>query len=89
MVAATEDDALRDGRVTAGKVYLIDFESCRQFALGPGAQGAVPVPPAHVKPPLGMKSFDPFSWDIYCLGATLAVILEVKVYCTDMSMPRH
>ena len=41
------------------------------------AQGAVPVPPAHVKPPLGMKSLDPFSWDIYCLGATLEVIVQV------------
>ncbi|TBU22170.1 hypothetical protein BD311DRAFT_676702 [Dichomitus squalens] len=87
VVAATEEDAQRDMRVTAGKVYLIDFESCRQFALGPGVQGAVPVPPAHIRPPLGLKSFDPFSWDVYCLGATLEVILQEKFFCEPQSQP--
>ena len=80
VVAATEEDALRDTRVTAGKVYLIDFESCRQFTLGPGTQGAVSLPPAHVKPPLGIKSLDPFSWDVYCLGAALEDILDVREF---------
>ena len=58
-------------------MYLIDFESCRQFEHGPGAQTAVPLPHTHVVPPLGMKSFDPFSWDVYCLGRTLEVMTEV------------
>ena len=78
VVAATERDAQRDTRLTAGRVYLIDFESCRQFERGPGAQAAVTLPPAHVKPPHGMKCLDPFSWDIYCLGATLEAILDVR-----------
>ncbi|PIL34804.1 hypothetical protein GSI_02591 [Ganoderma sinense ZZ0214-1] len=75
-VAATETDAKRDPRLTAGRVYLIDFESCQQFEHGPGVQTAVPLPNTHVEPPLGMKSFDPFSWDVYCLGMTLEYITQ-------------
>ena len=82
VVAATEDDAERDPRLTAGRVYLIDFESCQQFEHGPGIQTAVPLPNTHVVPPLGMKSFDPFSWDVYCLGRTLEVITEVRSLAT-------
>ena len=77
VVAARAEDAARDARLTAGRVYLIDFESCRQFEHGPGVQTAVPLPNTHVVPPLGMKSFDPFSWDVYCLGRTLEVMTEV------------
>ncbi|KAM5541283.1 hypothetical protein V8D89_005212 [Ganoderma adspersum] len=76
VLAATEDDAKRDVRLTAGGVYLIDFESCRQFEHGPGVQTAVPLQDAHVKPPLDVKTFDPFSWDVYCLGRTLEVMVR-------------
>ncbi|PIL34767.1 hypothetical protein GSI_02554 [Ganoderma sinense ZZ0214-1] len=76
VVAATTEDAKRDARLTAGRVYLIDFESCRQFEHGPGVQTAVPLPGTHVVPPRGMKAFDPFSWDVYCLGRTLEFIAE-------------
>ncbi len=78
VVAATAQDAQRDARLTAGRVYLIDFETCRQFAHGPGVQTAVPLPDTHVIPPLGMKTFDPFSWDAYCLGMTLEGMVEVR-----------
>lgn len=77
-MAATEEDAARDARLTAGRVYLIDFETCQQFAHGPGVQPAVPLPNTHVVPPLGMKTFDPFSWDVYCLGKTLEIMLQVR-----------
>ena len=59
-------------------MYLIDFESCRQFECGPGVQTAVPLPGTHVAPPLKMESFDPFSWDVYCLGETLDGIVRVS-----------
>ena len=78
IVAATEENARRDARLTAGRVYLIDFETCRQFEHGPGVQTAVPLPNTHVDPPLGMKSFDPFSWDVYCLGMTLEFMVQVR-----------
>ncbi|KAM5541293.1 hypothetical protein V8D89_005222 [Ganoderma adspersum] len=76
VVAARAEDAAHDARLTVGRVYLIDFKSCRQFEHGPGVQTAVPLPHTHVVPPLGMKSFDPFSWDVYCLGRTLEVMTE-------------
>ncbi|KAM5536289.1 hypothetical protein V8D89_010066, partial [Ganoderma adspersum] len=78
VVAATKQDAKRDARLTTGRVYLIDFETCRQFEHGPGVQTAVLLHNTHVVPPLGMKTFDPFSWDVYCLrlGRTLEIMLQ-------------
>ncbi|PIL34770.1 hypothetical protein GSI_02557 [Ganoderma sinense ZZ0214-1] len=78
VVGATERDAGRDPRLAAGRVYLIDFETCRQFEHGPGVQTAVPLPNTHVVPPLGMTTFDPFSWDVYCLGRTLEGIVQER-----------
>ncbi|KAM5541277.1 hypothetical protein V8D89_005206 [Ganoderma adspersum] len=83
VVGATEADAKRDPRLKAGRVYLIDFETCRQFEHGPGAQTAVPLPNTHVIPPLKMKTFDPFSWDVYCLGETLDGIVRER-FLTEM-----
>ena len=60
-------------------MYLIDFESCRQFERGPGVQTAIPLPDTHVVPPLGMTTFDPFSWDVYCLGLTFGAMIEVSL----------
>ncbi|PIL34802.1 hypothetical protein GSI_02589 [Ganoderma sinense ZZ0214-1] len=76
VVSATAKDARLDARLTAGRVYLIDFESCQQFEHGPGVQDPVPLPNTHVDPPLAMKSFDPFSWDVYCLGMTLEFMVQ-------------
>ncbi|KAM5541271.1 hypothetical protein V8D89_005200 [Ganoderma adspersum] len=78
VVAAIEEDVQRDARLKAGRVYLIDFETCRQFEHGPGVQTAVPLMDTHVVAPLEMTSFDPFSWDVYCLGETLEVMVEQK-----------
>ena len=63
-------------------MYLIDFETCRQFEHGPGVQTAVPLMDTHVIPPLEMTVFDPFSWDVYCLGETLEVVVEVGLLAT-------
>nr|VWO99428.1 Tyrosine-protein phosphatase YVH1 [Ganoderma boninense] len=82
IVAATEEDAKRDARLSAGRVYLIDFESSRQFECGPGLQTAVPLPDTHIIPPLGMTTFDPFSWDVYCLGLTFEGMIEVGLTLT-------
>ena len=86
VVAALEQDARRDPRLTAGRVYLIDFETSGQFEHGPGVQTAVPLLDTHVVPPLGMTAFDPFSWDVYCLGRTLEVITEVRALPTWRGM---
>lgn len=84
VVGATEADAKRDSRLKAGRAYLIDFETCRQFEHGPGVQAAVPLPNTHVIPPLKMKTFDPFSWDVYCLGETLDGIVRVSSKTTQI-----
>ncbi|PIL34783.1 hypothetical protein GSI_02570 [Ganoderma sinense ZZ0214-1] len=88
VVAAIADDAARDARLKAGRVYLIDFESCQQFEHGPGVQTAVPLPGTHVAPPLKMKSFDPFSWDVYCLGRTLEDITQDIFAINPDAMPK-
>ncbi|KAI0676972.1 hypothetical protein C8Q78DRAFT_1000409 [Trametes maxima] len=54
--------------VKPGRVYVIDFDTARQFALGPGFQKAITLPETQAEPPRGITSFDPYSWDIYCLG---------------------
>ncbi|PIL34785.1 hypothetical protein GSI_02572 [Ganoderma sinense ZZ0214-1] len=88
VIGATERDAGRDPRLTAGRVYLIDFETCRQFEHGPGVQTAVPLPNTHVVPPLGMTTFDPYSWDVYCLGRTLEGIVQERFMISLEKKPR-
>ncbi|KAI9056603.1 hypothetical protein FKP32DRAFT_1444228 [Trametes sanguinea] len=60
-----------------GRVYLIDFDSARQFHLGPGVQPAIDLPPTQADPPLGLTYFDPYSWDVYCLGRLFEFISNV------------
>ncbi|KAI0325206.1 hypothetical protein GY45DRAFT_1330626 [Cubamyces sp. BRFM 1775] len=50
------------------RTYIIDFDTSRQLALGPGDQHAITLPPTQVPPPDDLTCFDPYSWDIYCLG---------------------
>ncbi|KAI0357959.1 hypothetical protein OH77DRAFT_1318254 [Trametes cingulata] len=50
------------------RVYIIDYDTAKQFALGPGHQHAIVLPETQVTPPHGLVEFDPYSWDIYCLG---------------------
>ncbi|KAM5541247.1 hypothetical protein V8D89_005176 [Ganoderma adspersum] len=88
VVAATEEDAKRDARLTVGRVYLIVFETCEQFEHGPGVQTAVLLPSPHVVPLLGMKTFDPFSWDVYCLGRTLEIMLQRVFIFKPEAKPR-
>ncbi|KAL1939042.1 hypothetical protein VTO73DRAFT_10302 [Trametes versicolor] len=66
------DWAARDhAEVVENRVYIIDFDSARQFTLGPGVQPAITLPATVQVPPNGMTRFDPYSWDIYCVGHTL------------------
>ncbi|KAI0633971.1 hypothetical protein C8Q77DRAFT_1108850 [Trametes polyzona] len=57
--------------VIKNRLYIIDFGSARRFELGPGSQPAITLPGAQFEPPEGLKHFDPYSWDVYCLGQTL------------------
>ncbi|KAH9886276.1 hypothetical protein C8Q73DRAFT_658744 [Cubamyces lactineus] len=54
--------------LVSGRTYIIDFNTSKQLALGPGYQHAIALPPTQLPPPNDLKHFDPYSWDIYCLG---------------------
>ncbi|KAI0325207.1 hypothetical protein GY45DRAFT_1330628 [Cubamyces sp. BRFM 1775] len=67
-VAASPGDAESHPAVVSRRVYIIDFDTSRQLTLGPGAHSAITLPPTQIRPPDGLKHFDPYSWDVYCLG---------------------
>ncbi|KAI0365032.1 hypothetical protein BV20DRAFT_955127 [Pilatotrama ljubarskyi] len=71
-------DAEDHRRVEFGKVYIIDFGSSMTLQLGPGEQEAVALPPTQVRPPNGLKHFDPYSWDVYCITDILEFLIEVR-----------
>ncbi|KAI0367146.1 hypothetical protein BV20DRAFT_950764 [Pilatotrama ljubarskyi] len=68
VLIATEDDMEANVQLEVGRVYIIDFQTARHFNAGPGVQRAIHLPPSQFKPPPGMDRFDPYSWDVYCLG---------------------
>ncbi|KAJ3017870.1 hypothetical protein NUW54_g486 [Trametes sanguinea] len=62
------------------RVYIIDYGSSRQLALGPGSQPAITIGPSQVylvHPPGDLKHFDPYSWDIYCASHTMRQLFDV------------
>ncbi|KAI9069817.1 hypothetical protein FKP32DRAFT_1671074 [Trametes sanguinea] len=65
--------------VVPGRVYIPDFNTSRQLELGPGEQHAITLPGSQIRPPNGLRHFDPYSWDMYCVGHVFAWML--KVYC--------
>ncbi|KAI0711749.1 hypothetical protein C8Q76DRAFT_65274 [Earliella scabrosa] len=77
LIAARERDAVDHPNIEPGKVYIIDYGASRRLELGPGHQPAVELPETQCKPPLGMKRFDPYSWDVYCTGVLFKTFVEV------------
>ncbi|KAJ3013913.1 hypothetical protein NUW54_g1453 [Trametes sanguinea] len=75
MVALQQDIAVHPELVPS-RVYLIDFDSARQFHLGPGVQPATDLPPTQADPPPGLTYFDSYSWDVYCLGRLFEFIAD-------------
>ncbi|KAI0751756.1 hypothetical protein C8Q80DRAFT_1159182 [Daedaleopsis nitida] len=59
-----------------GKVYIMDFGESQQYELGPGRQPAIKLPPSHITPPNDMTHFDPYSWDMLCVGHAFQWISE-------------
>ena len=57
---------------------MIDFGTSRQLTLGPGVHNAITLPPTQIPPPNGLKHFDPYSWDVYCLGYVFEDLMEVS-----------
>ena len=65
-----------------GKVYLIDYGLSKRLSQPPGQQPAIDLPETLYKHPLGMKRFDPYSWDVYCTGAMFTYIVEASTKCS-------
>ena len=84
VLAASKREAAYDPRVTAGKLYIIDFDRARRLELKPGAQGAIALPSTVCRPPPGITHLDPYSWDVYCAGNLLQELVEVC--CLDVSL---
>ena len=78
LVLAHDRHAVADRRVEAKKVYIIDFHTSRQLNLPPGVQPAILLPDTQIQPPSGIKHFDPYSWDVYCLAHVFEDLLEVR-----------
>ncbi|KAI0640577.1 hypothetical protein C8Q79DRAFT_1122903 [Trametes meyenii] len=66
--------------LVANKIYIIDFHTSRQLDFGPGHQHSIPITVSQVKPPLGLKHFDPYSWDVYCLSDVWGYMVKMKYY---------
>ncbi|KAI0328454.1 hypothetical protein GY45DRAFT_1281814 [Cubamyces sp. BRFM 1775] len=60
-----------------GRVYIYDFNTSRQFTRGPGSQPAITLPETQTRPPNGLTHFDPYSWDVYCLGVLLNELMDM------------
>ncbi|KAJ3017868.1 hypothetical protein NUW54_g484 [Trametes sanguinea] len=73
--------------VEPGKLYFIDFGSSLQLPLGPGVQGAIPLPPSQYGLVYGIKHFDPYSWDIYCAALTMRQTLEARAPAAAVDIP--
>ncbi|KAI0362838.1 hypothetical protein BV20DRAFT_959479, partial [Pilatotrama ljubarskyi] len=77
VIGANAAHAQQHKSVEFGKIYIIDFGSSMTLQLGPGKQRAVVLPPTQVRPPNGLKHFDPYSWDVYCTAHVLDFVLKV------------
>ncbi|KAL7284503.1 hypothetical protein ACG7TL_001794 [Trametes sanguinea] len=60
------------------RLYIIDFDTSRQFDLGPGEQHAIELPETQTQPPNGITHFNPYSWDVYCMGRVFEWLVESK-----------
>ena len=78
VVAIVDETEEEHPRTKVGRVYIIDFDRSRQLELGPGRQPAVALPSTQFKPPLQMKAFDPYSWDVYCMGKLFEQLTKVS-----------
>ncbi|KAI0628802.1 hypothetical protein C8Q77DRAFT_1145477 [Trametes polyzona] len=76
VLVARAQDLVNDVRLVEGKLYIIDFDWSKRFKNGPGVQRAITLTPTQTEPPNGLKHFDPFSWDVYCLGIACDDVLR-------------
>lgn len=85
-MAALEDTEKEYPQTKAGRVYIIDFDRSRQLEFGPGRQSPIELPSTQYKHPLQMTSFDPYSWDVYCMGKLFARLTNVRLLSLSLSL---
>ncbi len=85
VVAAKHHHTTVNPSTVEDRLYIIDFDSSRQFTLGPGVQRAITLPETQIEPPDGLKDFDPYSWDVYCTGRTLERMVIVRHFSYSTS----
>ncbi|KAI0658941.1 hypothetical protein C8Q70DRAFT_916692 [Cubamyces menziesii] len=69
--AALTSPASYHAALQLGRIYIYDFNTSRQFTHGPNSQPAITLPETQTPPPNDLTHFDPYSWDVYCLGVLL------------------
>ena len=72
------------------RVYIIDFEYARLLEHGPGCQGAVELPNTiWPRPREGASHFDPYAWDMLCVGRAFEVMLRVSCPSSCLQQAQH
>ncbi|KAH9853204.1 hypothetical protein C2E23DRAFT_868359 [Lenzites betulinus] len=71
----------------ATALYIIDFDSSRQFTLGPGVQPAIMLPETQTDKPNSLELLDPYSWDVYCVGRTIEEFMKNRYTKRNERLP--
>ena len=79
ILLAQKRDVEYHKNIELGKVYIIDFSESRQLSHGPGQQLPIDLPDSYIQKPRDMQRFDPYSFDVYCLGMVIDVTLAVRI----------
>ncbi|KAI0629596.1 kinase-like domain-containing protein [Trametes polyzona] len=78
LLLETGTGVVPNARERYGRIYIIDYGASQHFPSGPGVQPAITLPETQVEPPRDLEVFDPYSWDVYCLGKVLEVMTSLR-----------
>ena len=71
--------SLFDKPIPLDRAYIIDFGFSRRLELGPGCQPAIELPHTiWARPREGATHFDPYAWDMLCVGRSFKSLLKVS-----------
>ena len=77
LVAILDHDTNVFYALSKGELYFIDFGQSRQLTLGPSFQPPIVLPASQEDKPLEVTMFDPYSFDVYCVGKVMQSMLLV------------
>lgn len=80
MLTATPHTASLNKQLRSRRSYIVDFGYSRRLELGPGRQPAIELPATiWERPREGATYFDPYAWDMLCVGRAFQSMLRVSV----------